>query len=233
MVNIWPIIDHITGGRCPLCHQPGQRLCPPCAGALPHNHRRCPRCALPLPPGVPPGVCCAECQARAPAFDLVVAPLIYERPVDELVAGFKYHHRLQLGPLLAGIVATAARRETAGATLLLPVPMSAARLRERGFNQAAELARCLAREVGIPWAADRLIRIRESGHQQTLGRRSRRRNVRGIFAAHGDLPPRVALIDDVMTTGATADQARWALKAAGADWVEVWTVARTPKEQKA
>ena len=229
MVNIWPIIDHMAGSRCPLCNQPGQRLCAPCTGALPHNHHPCPRCALPLPPQVPAGVYCAECQARNPAFDRVIAPLVYETPVDELVAGFKYHQRLYLGPLLAGIVAAAARRETTGAELLLPVPMSAARFRERGFNQAAELARCLARGNGIPWAADRLLRTREGGHQQALGRRSRRRNVRGVCAARGKLPARVALVDDVVTTGATADAASQALKAAGVEWVEVWTVARTPK----
>ena len=120
MVNIWPIIDHLAGGRCPLCNQPGQHLCAPCTAALPHNHHPCPRCALPLPADVPAGVYCAECQARTPAFDVVIAPLVYQTPVDELVVGFKYHRRLYLGPLLAGIVAAAARREAAGASRARP-----------------------------------------------------------------------------------------------------------------
>ena len=232
MVNIWPIIDHIGGGRCPLCNHPGQRLCAACAAALPHNHHPCPGCALPLPLDVPAGVYCAECQAWTPKFDRVIAPLVYETPVDELVARFKYHHQLHLGPLLAGIVAAATRRETAGVDLLLPVPLSAARFRERGFNQAAELVRCLTRGNGIPWTAGRLIRTRDDGHQQTLGRRSRQRNVRGVFAVRGDLPARVALVDDVVTTGATADAASRVLKTAGVEWVEVWAVARTPRERK-
>jgi ComF family protein len=162
----------------------------------------------------------------------VLAPLLYQAPVDNLVAGLKYHQQLHFGPLLAGILAELAQQEESGTQLLLPVPMQAQRLRERGFNQAAELARCLSLRLGIPWAADRLFRIRGGDQQQALKRGQRRHNVRGAFACSSDLPARVALIDDVMTTGATAEEASRMLKAAGAEWIEVWTVARTARERE-
>jgi ComF family protein len=149
-----------------------------------------------------------------------------------LVADLKYHHQLHFGPLLAGILAELAQQAESGMQLLLPVPMRAQRLRERGFNQAAELARCLSLRLAIPWAADRLFRIRGGDQQQALKRGQRRRNVSGAFACNGVLPARVALIDDVMTTGATAEEASRMLKAAGAERVEVWTVARTGRERE-
>ncbi len=228
MVNIWSIIDQVMGDSCPLCHQPGRGLCAACSRQLPYNQHPCPRCALPLAVEAPLDVPCAACQAHPAAFDRVVAPLVYAPPVDHLVAGFKYHHRLDLGHLLAKLLATAAAPATGGAKLFVPVPASPARLRQRGFNQAAELARCLARTLAVPWAPSVLIRLRSGEYQQGLGRGRRLRNVRGAFTVRGRLPDRVTLVDDVMTTGATAHEASRALKQAGVEQVEVWTVARTP-----
>lgn len=230
MVNIWSFISQITGDECPLCHQPGNRLCTRCTQALPYNRRPCPRCALPLPEAAPDSLLCAGCQASPPAFDRVLSPLLYQAPVDDLVAGFKYHQRLHLGPALADVLARAVCQQGGRAHLLLPVPMQPQGLRERGFNQAAELTRRLSSRLGIPWAGDRLIRVGGSRHQRSLARGQRRRNVRGAFACRGALPGQVALVDDVMTTGATAEEACRILKAAGAMRVEVWTVARTPRD---
>jgi len=231
MVNIWSFFSQIIGGGCPLCQRPGDGICSPCARALAYNRHPCPRCALPLPEAAPAGTLCAECQARTPSFDRVLAPLLYQTPVDRLVADFKYHQQLHFGPLLAGILAELAQQEASATQVLLPVPMQAQKLRERGFNQAAELARCLSLRLGIPWSTDRLFRIRGGDQQQTLKRGQRRRNVRGVFACNGVVPAQVALIDDVMTTGATAEEASRMLKAAGAERVEVWTVARTGRER--
>jgi ComF family protein len=230
MVNIWSIISQLTGAACPLCHQPCSGLCGPCTQALPYNRKSCLHCALPLPEAASDAVLCAGCQVRLPEFDRVLSPLLYQAPVDNLVADFKYRHQLHLGTVLAEILAQAVRREGGAAQLLLPVPMQAQGLRERGFNQAAELARRLSLRLGIPWTGDRLFRVRGNRHQQALNRGQRQRNVRGAFACRGDLPARVALIDDVMTTGATAEEACRMLKAAGAVQVEVWTVARTARE---
>jgi len=230
MVNMCVLFGHVIGAACPLCRRPGAGLCERCLQSLPFNRHSCPRCALPLPGRAPAGVWCADCQSRPPSFDRVVAPLLYLDPVDALVADFKYRRQLHLGPLLAGTCADAIRTATAGVELLLPVPMLAQGLRERGFNQAAELTRQLARQFSIPWAEDRLIKTAGGPHQQALGRAQRRRNVRGTFDFRGDLPRSVALIDDVVTTGATADEASRMLKRAGSEYVEVWALARTPRD---
>lgn len=231
MVNIWPIIDQYTGSRCPLCHQPGDGLCLPCLADLPHNRSSCDCCALPLPPGTPAGSRCAGCQRHPPAFDRVLAPLRYAPPVDALIATFKYHGRLAHGRLLAGVLANTARI-AGGAlpTLLLPVPMHPSGLRERGFNQAAELARLVAADLGLSWSATRLQRLRRGAHQRGLNRASRRRNLRDAFAVRGRLPRHIALIDDVVTTGATANEVARTLRGGGVEYIEVWAVARTPAD---
>ena len=229
MVNGWRLFDQVIGGGCPLCRAPGDTICRACRESLPLNRYACPRCALPMPRDPGPAVLCGDCLSQAPAFDRALAPLLYQAPVDDLVAGFKYHHRLHWGRILGDLLADHLAPHAAPPLLLLPVPATAARLRERGFNQATELARRLALRLGIPWRTDRLLRIREADHQQGLGRPQRRRNVRGAFACRGRLPARVALVDDVITTGATARAASATLKGAGVEWVEVWAVARTPK----
>lgn len=231
MVNIWSIFSQIAGGGCPLCRQPGDGICQPCRDALPLNRHSCPHCALPMPDAASVGTPCADCQERSPSFDRVLAPLQYMPPVDDLLAGFKYHRLLHLGPVLAGILADAVQPANSGARLLLPVPLQARRLRERGFNQAGELARCLSLHLGIPWSGNRLLRVSDSGHQQASGRSQRRRNVRGAFTCRGRLPSEVALIDDVMTTGATAEEACRTLQRAGVERVEIWAVARTPRDR--
>jgi ComF family protein len=228
MVNIWPIISQLVGDRCPLCHTPGDDLCTSCDAALPHNHHACRSCALPLPASARPGSQCAHCQRRPPAFDRALAPLLYQSPVDDLIAGFKYHGRLDLGRLLAARMATAIERETDHPALLLPVPMDPRGLARRGYNQASELARQLSRATGIPWAGGRLRRLHSAQHQRGLGRRARLRNIRGSFAVCGRLPAHVAIVDDVITTGATVTELSRVLRSAGVDRIEVWAVARTP-----
>ncbi|MDJ0739383.1 MAG: double zinc ribbon domain-containing protein [Gammaproteobacteria bacterium] len=230
MVNIWPIIDQLIGARCPLCNGPGDGLCAACRETLPRNSPSCRRCALPLAAATPGGTLCADCQRRPPPFARVIAPLRYEPPVDDLVAAFKYHARLSDGRLLAGLLGDVLRQRTAPLpALLLPVPMHARGLRERGFNQAAELARVLAEQLGLAWSTGALRRVRDADHQRGLDRRQRRRNLRGAFACTATLPAHVAVVDDVVTTAATVDEISRVLRAAGVADIEVWAVARTPR----
>lgn len=230
MVNIWSIFAQMTDDGCPLCGRPGDGICTACRGALPRNHHPCPRCALPMP--APTGVPCADCQRRPPHFDVAIAPLLYLSPVDDLLAGFKYHQRLSYGRLLGGLLGDALQRSDPGPTLLLPMPAHAERLRERGFNQAAELARHLARRLGIAWDTRSLRRVGSQPPQRGLGRAARRRNLRDAFQCDLALPAHVALIDDVITTGASADMASRVLRRAGAQRIEVWAVARTPRDRQ-
>lgn len=228
MVYIWQIFDQLLGPGCPLCGAHGASLCSPCRTELPFNHRPCGRCALPLPDGMVAGALCAGCQRSRPVFDNVIAPLRYASPVDQLVGRLKYRHELALGRDLGDLLYAAVDDARSLPALLVPVPSSPGRLRERGFNPAAELARRVARRSGIPWTTDRLARLRHGEAQQGLGRRARLRNLRGSFEGSGRVPEHVALVDDVMTTGATANEASRELRRIGARRVEVWVVARTP-----
>ena len=226
MVNICSIFAQLAGAACPLCGDPGEGLCRRCDALLPRNTHACTGCALPLPASAAPSNSCADCQAHAPSFDRVLAPLVYQPPVDALIAGFKYHHRLPQGRMVSEHLATAAAAAEPPA-LLLPIPMPADRMRERGFNQASEIACLLARRLDLAWSASRLVRRREALPQRGLSKPQRRRNLRGVFACRGRLPPHVALVDDVMTTGATASAAADAARKAGA---EVWVLASTPHD---
>lgn len=231
MINKWPIISRLFGGTCVLCRQPGESVCTSCADALPINDHSCRCCALPLPDDAPAQSLCADCLTHPAAFDRIIAPLRYTTPVDDLVSAFKYHHGLPLGRMLSALLADAVDRKKSRIDLLLPVPAGAARLRERGFNQATEIAQALSRRLAIPWSASHLLRAGSTGQQRVLSRHGRRRNVRGMFSCEGDLPARIAIIDDVVTTGATADEAAHTLKRCGVEHVEVWAIARTPRAQ--
>ena len=212
---------------CLLCAAPGgdQLLCPACTAGLPRlTAERCPVCALPTPGAV----ICGACLAHMPSFDATQAVFCYEFPVDRLIQALKYSHRLAsadfLGQALAQ-VATPFRPQ-----LILPVPLSAARLAQRGFNQALEIARPLARALGAPLEISRIHRRRDTAPQASLPWKERIRNIRHAFECEIDLTGRsVLLVDDVMTTGATLDELARTLKAHGAARVENCVVARALK----
>lgn len=230
MVNIWSIITHPIDSGCPLCRAPGDGLCPRCHASLPHNDHACARCALPLPAAAPPGTLCRDCQQGPLRVDRVLAPLCYQSPVDDLVSQFKYHRRLALGRVLARLLGDAVEAQSvAHPDLLLPVPMAGRGLRERGFNQAAEIARLLGMRFALPWSATHLQRLHQGRRQRVLDRAARQRNLRHAFRCLAPMPRHVALIDDVVTTGATVDEIARVLQAAGVERIDVWAAARTPR----
>ncbi len=170
---------------------------------------------------------CGACQRRPPAFARTVALFHYAPPVDRLIHGLKYHGRLELARILGGLLADALTRRPVHIDLIVPVPLHRARLRARGFNQALELARPVARRLGVPIDYRCVVRARDTAPQATLAPRARRSNVRGAFVARGRLDRlRIALVDDVLTTGHTADAVAACLRRAGARQVELWVLAR-------
>lgn len=210
---------------CALC---GRRslvgaVCAPCLEGLPRlPAARCPVCAQPTPLGE----VCGACLKRPPAFDRTVAAFRYAAPVDGLVQRFKYGGELALAQFFADqLLAALPGRDLP--ERLLPLPLHASRTRERGFNQAVEIGKVLSRRLGLPLDGLACARIRPTPPQAGLSLKARRRNIRGAFACGADLTGRhVALLDDVMTSGASLDALASAVRRAGARQVEVWVVAR-------
>jgi ComF family protein len=213
--------------RCLVCAARGQAdldLCADCVAALPWNHDVCRQCALPLDGG---DARCGHCVFRPPPWALAQSALRYAFPVDRLLPRFKFHGDLAAGETLATLLQWSLDPAEMPEALV-PVPLHAHRLRERGYDQALELARALARDGAPPLLAERLRRVRITAPQSELGAAARRDNVFGAFALHGDgaLPQHVALVDDVLTTGATVGECARVLLAAGVRRVDVWTIAR-------
>ncbi|MDR6989965.1 ComF family protein [Luteimonas sp. 3794] len=170
---------------------------------------------------------CGACLRRPPPLDAVIAAFDYGFPVDRLLPRFKFHRDLAAGALLGDCLA----RATSTATrpdALIPVPLHVARLRERGYDQALELARILARRHALPLRGDLLHRVRATAPQSRLDAKARRRNLRHAFAVHGlsATTAHVVLVDDVMTTGATLHAAAHVLRRAGVARVDAWVCAR-------
>jgi ComF family protein len=220
--------------QCLLCSQNSDStrdLCTGCAADLIRNEVCCPRCALPLAMSAPS---CGECLERAPPFAAAFAPYIYATPLDQLMMRFKFGRSLAAGRVLSELWIDALRTTLpARPEALLPVPLHPLRLRERGYNQALELARPLARETGIALRNDLLMRRRATSTQSNLDAAERRRNLRGAFAIVDNvaLPAHVAIVDDVMTTGVTLRECAKTLLRAGVARVDVWALARAPKRR--
>lgn len=178
---------------------------------------------------------CGACLAAPPAFDAAVAAVDYAWPWDGLVGHFKFHAALDLTPALTERIAAAWHaRPLDTPHWLLPVPLASERLRERGYNQAWEIARRLASRIGGTADARLLVRLRDTAHQLALPPDRRAANVRGAFAVAPEglarlRDARVVLVDDVMTTGATAAEIAAVLKQAGVREVTVAVLARTPR----
>ena len=213
--------------RCELCAAPSAALllCSACLHSLPRLGPACPVCALPTPSGE----VCGRCLAHPPPFAATLAAFAYAFPVDRLMHAFKYHGRLALAEWAAGaILAERGRRRAALPDRLVALPLSRERQRERGYNQAYEIARAVARELRAPLIRHGIRRDRASPPQTALPWSERAKNVRGAFVCELDLTDMtVGVIDDVMTTGASLAELAKTLKAAGATRVENWVVART------
>lgn len=179
--------------------------------------------------GQPIELVCGQCLRRPPPQTHARAAFVYGFPLDRLLPRAKFHGDLASTRLLAALMARAFG-EAEHPQALVPVPLHTGRLRERGYDQALELARPLAHRLGLPLRDDLLRRVRATAAQSRLDAAGRRRNLRGAFAVqkNGDLPTHIALVDDVMTTGATVHAAASTLLRAGVARVDVWVCARVP-----
>lgn len=230
------------GSACQVCAT-WQRdaVCGDCQRRFRHTRsHRCRCCAAPL---ASLSEVCGRCVLRPPAFDQTLAALDYAYPWDGLITRFKFGGACELAGPLADLMSDAlwTAAEQTGfepPDVLLPVPLSAARQRARGYNQAWELARRVGPALEVPAQARWVERVLDTPHQTGLPRAGRLLNLRGAFAVTaagraGLAGRRVAILDDVMTTGATLDALAATVRRAGATAVQSWVLARTVSDDAA
>lgn len=206
-----------TGLDLPVCH--------PCLAEIPRPGPSCYRCGVTLPIEGQ----CPRCQKRPPAFARTLVAAEYVSPVRELIHGLKFHGMMTVAELLGGLLAeNVARRRNRGPQLVVPVPLHRRRLRARGYNQAAEIARAAARRLDLPVDVESCRRIRDTAPQSQLpGAAQRVRNLQGAFLLRRRLNvDHVAIVDDVMTTGSTVSEMARTLMRGGVGRVEVWACCR-------
>jgi ComF family protein len=214
--------------RCLVCGgepEPTRRrldLCRSCLRTLPRCGPSCPRCGAPVPDAQP----CGACRRRPPPWDSACIAFTYQEPIDRLLLALKFKGELAAGVLLGRLLARRLRMRQVD--VIVPIPLAERRQAERRYNQAHELALQVSRRHGIPIDARALKRIRDTPAQMGLSATARRRNLRGALIAdpHRLRGQRIAIVDDVVTTGATMAAAARITRAAGARSIEIWAVAR-------
>ncbi|MBU2954560.1 ComF family protein [Marinobacter sp. F3R08] len=222
------------GGLCVACLSPNafNGLCQPCRDDLPVNRWSCRCCALPLA-FASSELICGECLKHPPAFSSSFIPWRYQYPLDGMISRYKYNGQRKFGrPLIAdftNLLENALHDGTVAVPeVLVPAPMDPLRRWQRGFNQAQDIAETIGGDLNIPVATGLARRVRRVRSQRTLNREARLLNLRGVFEVTSAVPERVAIVDDVVTTGATARVLASALREAGAREIQVWALARTP-----
>jgi ComF family protein len=220
------VTDLLFPPRCVHCSSNGSLFCARCVADSPllAEITTCRRCALPAP-----GDICDACFTKPPPLDLSLAVFAYDSPIRDAVTAFKYNDIRALAPVLAGFMnERLPERVKQEVSVVIPVPMAAARLRSRGYNQAELLARRLCNASLMDMASGLLTRANSTNQQAHAGSLEQRaENVKEAFTASSDAEDlRILLVDDVMTTGSTLNACARALKTAGAVWVGALVLAR-------
>jgi ComF family protein len=215
---------------CILCGNPGFNsfdICETCHVRLPRNNVCCYRCAeIFATPLVAPTLC-GRCLSETPSFDETHAPFIHQDEIRHLITGLKFGAQFKNARLLGNLLANHVGKAAEKPDCIIPVPLHKARYHERGFNQALEIARTVSKRLQIPVDYSSCVRHKDTPHQTGLSANKRRQNLRRAFSVQNPLQAQhIAIIDDVMTTGSTANALAAELKKAGAIRVDVWVCAR-------
>lgn len=240
MVNYWSYFAQLLlPEKCLLCHlsqafSPQTGLCKSCTDSLPWLGNACQRCALPLSRSAFATSICGQCQNKPPPFQQCHTLFHYQPPIDRLISRLKFKQQLLYARVFGQLMAQHMLRRyplTQLPDMVIPVPLHKRRLRERGFNQAQEIARICAAILSLPLNTQQCQRDKHTVHQPGLSALERRRNVKKAFRSRGfSAGLCVALVDDVMTTGTTLRELSACLKDAGCEEVHLWCVARAHHE---
>lgn len=216
---------------CVLCsqyHRSPYALCQACSLLCKPINVACQYCALPLPDQK--FLVCGRCSKQKPAFDSTTAAYRFEEPLRTLLHQFKYHEALYLRTFLVQLILDSLANKTITTQCLIPVPLHPKRLRQRGFNQAAELSKLLAKHLNIPCELNLCKKIVHTVPQVSLSGKQRRRNLHHAFQAKSTNYQHITVVDDLMTTGSTANELASLLKRQGVARVDVWCCARATGE---
>jgi ComF family protein len=237
--GIRSLFRNLLPGFCLICQcrvANGGRICSYCKLSLPWLNNPCRLCGIALDVSVVKATVCGSCLLEPPPFTFCKAVFEYETPIKELLTAFKFNAKFSAGELLAELLCEQLQGCYAAESLpqiLVPVPLHGNRLRSRGFNQTALMARVLAHRTGIPVLARGLLKIRDTPPQQSLKATQRRQNLRSAFALSDSLNTthldHVLIIDDVVTTMSTVVSVTRVLRRAGIRRVDVWAIARAGK----
>lgn len=230
MVNNWLRIGHILSRHCYLCGQASTAdadLCLGCRQDLPRIEHACQQCGLPIAAHSLTDHC-GQCLSRPPPFDQTHSAYIYAEPIKSLITRMKFAGNLALARLLGELLRDELLEHLVDRPeAILPVPLHARRIRQRGFNQSIELARALAKQLGIPLLLDAVERRIDTPAQTGLSKKQRAANLRRAFIVNQSLSyQHIAILDDVITTGQTTTTLAACLKKAGVKRVDCWSVAR-------
>ncbi len=224
------IQDCLLPPTCLLCGHEGDNrrdICQPCYGLLPWHTTGCVRCGAALEADLGTDCLCGLCLSAPPAFATTQAPFIYQGAVRHLITSLKFNATYPNARLLGQLLAEHVSHTVALPELIIPVPLNLARYRQRGFNQAIEIAKTVAQELNLPLDLACCRRPQDTAPQTSLSARQRQQNMKGAFAVVKPLRAHhVAILDDVMTTGSTVHALALALKKAGVERVDVWVCAR-------
>ncbi len=224
--------------RCSICLAPTENkylLCSNCETDLAKNTEHCIICSLPLPisQAVEKTLICGKCQLTPPHYTTSLIPHIYASPLKQLISQLKFQNNLSIALVLAeNFICSLKNRKHPLPESLVPVPLHPQRLRERGFNQALELARIVADKLQIPLDYSLCQRNKATPFQSGLSAKQRRINLKNAFEiTKADAYRHVAIFDDVVTTGTTVNELAKQLKKSGVEIIEVWAIARTPHKE--
>ena len=224
------IQDCLLPPTCILCGNSGFNgfdICDFCYRRLHRNNLCCYRCAeiFAIAPASP--ALCGRCLSSQPAFDETYAPFIYQDEIRHLITSLKFAAHYKNARLLGLLMAEHLKHTAQKPELIVPIPLHKARYRQRGFNQAFEIAKTVSKELRIPLDPISCLRHRDTPHQTDLTAKQRRKNIKNAFAIIKPIHAQhVAVLDDVMTTGSTAHELAYILKKAGVSRVDVWVCAR-------
>lgn len=229
--NLVRRLEDLFAPFCPICKESrtDSSICQDCTRLLPYTKNPCGRCGVSLDKA---GLICGKCQANDWSFDVIVSAFQYSFPIVNLLHQYKFQERLDRGALLSdGLIETVKHhyKDKAGPEALIPIPLHPKRQSQRGFNQSIEICRTLSKTFN--WRLERfgLIKQRPTEAQSNLALRYRKKNIQHAFRAIENLPGHVALIDDVVTSCSTVNEAAKTLKLAGVQRVDVLCLARTSR----